>query len=146
MKYALINAKEASLVIEDFKTITAAYRAIGLEPGKTDHGPIGREFGIVIYEFGLFEPPDKQFYFSIGTRLYGGNALVYKVDEGGETIDMTRPPWPIYYYRSGRDAIEQAIALGHIDRPEMSVNGEVFWQWPEPALKHWCSLYAQNRL
>jgi hypothetical protein len=39
-------------------------------------------------------------------------------------------PPPVFMTLLG---IEVAIACGQIERPSMSVNGEMIWQWPDPA-------------
>src|SRR5262245_39070358 len=130
MRYARINAKDKFLQTFDADSFEAALDAAGLADVGRDHGAVDRSTAIVVYEYGLFEPTDQQYYFSLGRMLYGGNALLYAVDEAGETIDLKRCPEPTFY-TSAAD-VEAAIAAGKIDRPIRAFNGAIQWEWPSP--------------
>jgi hypothetical protein len=91
------------------------------------HHPIG--VAIIVDEFSLFKLPTEQRYFSIGHKLYAGNAILYGYDSAGETRDLPHMLVPMFMTLLG---IEDAIASGQIERPSMSVNGEQIWQWPDP--------------
>ena len=103
----------------------------GLNHGAVDHGMVTRGMGIVVYEFSLFVPSAEQSYFSIGGRLYAGNAVLYGVDEMGDTVDLRMLAIP-YWLQTEAD-VEKAIRGGLCPRPTMSVNGDTIWQWPQPA-------------
>jgi hypothetical protein len=87
---------------------------------------------LTVAEFGMFEPPDKQNYFSIGTRLFAGNAALYGFDARGETVNFALISLPVRFYESHCE-VEAAIVAGAIERPCMRVNDTVFWQWPSRA-------------
>jgi hypothetical protein len=55
--------------------------------------------------------------------------VLYAFDPAGETINLELPP-PVMFYKSHVE-VEAAIQRGEIRRPEQSVNGVVFWQWPD---------------
>lgn len=87
----------------------------------------GYGVSVVVYEYGLFVPPDQQRYFAINNKLYAGKALLYAFDNQGETIDLKRPP-DVVFFGSVR-AIEMAIEAGQIERPASQT---LNWQWPQP--------------
>ena len=138
MKFLAIKPREEVAEVIEAKDAHAAYRMVGLDPLKIDHGVAlkhdGGGLGIVVYEFGLFEPSQEQSYFAIGQRLYAGNALIYNFDHKGATVDfeLGRPPVPIWWFDNAAD-VEAAITNDTISRPQMLVNGDVIWEWPQPA-------------
>jgi hypothetical protein len=113
----------------------------GLKPGHVDFGTVRRDVdtrrgvGIIVYEFGLFDPPGQQSYFVIANRLTAGNAVLFAYDEIGDTVSMAAGELPPITYVNGENEIEAAIQRGQISRPTMSINGQLFWQWPQPAPK-----------
>lgn len=131
MKYGVIRpaAKQAEIV--ELKDMKAAQIAAGLIPLEVDHGSIGRHLGIVVFEYGLFTPPDKQHYFNLAGKLYAGPAVLYAVDGAGETIDLEKIP-PIEFYADWQE-VESAIRVGKIERPIMAIDDRIIWQWPDPA-------------
>jgi hypothetical protein len=129
MQFTIINPKQKSITAVECKDLKTAEGIAGLD--KVDHGVVKRGVGIVVYEFGLFEPPATQYYFAIDRRLYAGNAVLYGFDEAGETIDMTDTTCkPVWFDRVAQ--ILFAIRMKAIDRPMLSVNGDVLWKWPDP--------------
>lgn len=121
-----------------------AARAIGLDPSAVDHGTVARSsrghgFGIWVYEWGLKAPLIDR-YFSLNRQLFNGPAVLYAFDAQGETVDCPQPMADhirrehLAWYDSAAEA-ERAIMADLIDRPESSINGEVFWRWeaPKPA-------------
>lgn len=138
MRFVTIEPAETRYRVVEADNAQSLYAILGLEGHAVDHGVIepvhvSRHrigIAIVVDEFSLFVPPEKQRYFVIGDQLYGGNALLYSFDEAGETVDMDRMPPVIFVTMAG---IEMAIAAGQIKRPILALNDEVFWRWPEPS-------------
>jgi len=131
MRFGIVNAKLRTAKILDLPDIDTAKRVARLKPLEVDHGSITRHMHIIVYEFSLFVPVDKQVWYCIGRQLYGGNAVVYASDDAGETIDMSMLPPPIIWFKDAA-AVEQAIGWGQIERPITAFNGAVLWRWPEP--------------
>ena len=140
MKFGIIDPKACTVDVIDFKDTLAAYTLAGLDPNQTDHGVLmslpNGALCFVVYEFGFYVPADRQHYFAFGPRLVAGNAVAYQVDAFGYTVSMApgiaariiKPTW----FKSAAD-VEAAIAAGTVSRPEVSINGEVIWAWPNPA-------------
>lgn len=135
MQFAIVYAHTQKVSIEDCPTIEAAMARAGLV--NVDHGVVAPVtpyrsvgMGIIVYEYGLFEPIEKQAYFAIGGRLYAGNAVIYAFDQRGETVNL--PGTPVVQFMPSARAVERNIALGLVERPIMSINDEVIWRWPEP--------------
>jgi hypothetical protein len=101
--------------------------------GQRDHGALGNHLHIAVYEYGLLDPDWAGGYFSLHTALFAGGALVYRVDEAGSTIDTTaadlRAIGEAVRFYADVAAVEEAIKLGWITRPDLSVSGVVVWQW-----------------
>ena len=134
MKYIIVDAIKKECRVEEHEEFHDAVRAAGLDPNATDHGSLrANKAGIVVYEYGMFEPKETQHYFQLAVRLYAGNALVYGVDEIGETTDA--PEHLIAFIRFFDDwqAVEDSINRGKVYRPQITVNGSVSWHWPEAA-------------
>lgn len=130
IKYCIVDPALQRTHVAPFASIEDAQRAAGIV-GHVDFGTAARRRGIIVAEFGLFEPVEMQSYFSIGPNLYAGGAVIFAYDEAGETIDYTGP-LPIVFYHSAAE-VEVAIeAEQRVLRPTMAVNGEVLWQWPQP--------------
>jgi hypothetical protein len=143
MKFVTIEAHGEKVKLVDVKHEHDALKLIGIDPMQTDHGMVFRDHesgigvGIIVYEFGLFEPADETHYFILpvretGNRLYAEKAVIYAFDIAGDSIDIpvdTTPPVTFYHSRA---VVEEAIKVGIVARPEASVNGEVTWRWPDP--------------
>jgi hypothetical protein len=133
MQFGIIKPTEQSATIEDHATIEKAMAHLGLK--NVDHGilarcdkahPIG--LAIVVYEFGLLEPPETQSFFHIQGNLFCGNAVLYGFDVRGETCNV--PILPRTTFMPNAAAVERLIQLGFVRRPQTTVNGAVVWQWP----------------
>lgn len=135
MIFAIIRPDRRESVLVHAGTPQEVYAVVGLDAAHVDHGTIyrtaDRSLAIVVGEFGLFEPPERIRYFSIGRQLYAGNAVLYAFDYVGETADLDPNAIPpITYYRDGFD-VENAIRDDLIARPIIRRNDEVVWRWPE---------------
>jgi hypothetical protein len=114
------------------------YQAVehaGLETLHVDHGTVAHDadsggIAIIVFETGLYSDPAIIPYFTIGGRLYAGNAVLYGYDAAGETIDLSSIP-PIKFY-SNKQEIETDIDAGLVTRPMISIGNHVVWRWPDP--------------
>lgn len=133
MKFVLIEPAKPKVEIIDAAEMAKACARAGLESTKVDHGVVSRTkqrgISIVVYEFGLFVPVQKQYYFAIGKHLYAGNAILYAFNYEGATIDFL-PPIPMLAFFENALAVEDAIHRHTVDRPQMLLNGELIWSWP----------------
>ena len=134
MKFYAIKPADCAIEAIEASEPWEAYKTLGLDRMGVDHGVVARVadgggVGIVVYEFSLFVPVNEQRWFSIMGQLFGGNALLYGFDVHGETCDFDPPP-PVVFYRSA-DEVEAAIARGEVKRPQMAVNQNVLWRWPD---------------
>src|SRR5262245_7851839 len=135
MRFGIIDPRTTRVEFVDAADLNEAKIAVGLDPLRVDHGVLWREPGaggasIVVYEFGLFVPRERQRYFAIGRSLYAGAAVVYGFDAAGETVDLAELP-PVFFFRDA-DEVERAIETRQIGRPETAINNVVYWRWPEP--------------
>jgi hypothetical protein len=135
MKFGRIDVENCSTTTVDHENLDAAKRACGLR--NVDFVTLTHTRGvggvqIVVDEFGLYAPVNQQRYFSIGRRLFAGNALLFAYEALGNTIDFEQIDNIGVTFFGGAAAVERAIAAGIIDRPTFSVNGETVWQWPQP--------------
>jgi len=145
--FILINAQQRTVERQDFESFEQALPAVGLQPGQIDFGALTPTLHLAVYEFGLFQPKKATSYFHIGRRLYAGNAVMFETDEDGVTVSSTSrildptKGGAIIALEDGRatrlrfltgDQAETAMQMGEIDRPQMSVNNVLLWQWPEP--------------
>jgi hypothetical protein len=134
MKFVTVEPQFHRVTLGDFADLHSAERAIGLEPLKTDHGVVmrteERAIGIVIFEFAFFVPPEQQFYFAIEHRLYAGNCVLYAFNPQGETIDFD-PPLPFFRWFDDNIDVEAAILQGSVARPQLKLNDQLIWSWPE---------------
>lgn len=135
-----VNVRKQEIV--EIVTVSLITAQISLSLAKVDHGMLKREsdgsgFGYVVDEFGWYKPADDQFYAIVLGRAIAGNAVIYAFDYAGVTIDVQ--PNLLDFVRSHtswlptRADLERAIALGAVERPAISINGEVIWRWPDPA-------------
>lgn len=137
MLFGIINATARTVEIADHPSDDAAKAQAGLV--NVDHGVVLRAtdkahgIAIMVYEYGLFEPPEQQSFFGLAGRLYAGNAVLYAFNAGGDTVDLK--VYPRVMFMPSVRAVERNIQLGLIQRPIMSANDVVIWQWPAPAPK-----------
>lgn len=124
MKFILI--RKGTIEHSECKDLDEALEKVDLAPGQVDFGNVTRHLNIVVYEFGLYSEK-VQHYFSIFKQLYVGNAVLFASDDVGNTVDITSDP-PVMFYRDTL-MVEEAIKRGAINRPQVSVNGNVIWQW-----------------
>jgi hypothetical protein len=128
MQFATIDVDHTQVTVVDGPNLEAVQIVMGLD--KVDHGVVAPGIGIVVDEFGLYTPTDKQSYFAIFGRLYAGNAVLYGFNRQGESVDLLTLP-PVLFMPSAA-AVERNIELGIVHRPQITVNGVVTWQWPDP--------------
>jgi hypothetical protein len=100
--------------------------------GRSDHGIVQRGgaigYGIFVPEYGLYSATPE--YFAIGRILYHGTSVLYAFDEEGRSVTLPNNH-PMPRWLGDIAAVEQAITAGEIDRPFMSLNGNVIWRWPD---------------
>lgn len=139
MKFATIEPAESRWTYVEAREPWELYALLGLPcDGGVDHavvlpwhaGPKRIGVAIVVDQFSLYVPPEHQRYFTIGRRLYAGNAILYGYNEEGMTVDLPLMPVVVFITRAG---IEAAIRAGSIDRPTMTANDEKIWEWPNRA-------------
>lgn len=140
MKFIVLNPKLKTVTEIEARNLAMAKVAADLH--KVDHGSITRHLHFVVDEFGLFVEPAKQSYISLAGRLLAGNVVLYACDDGGSTIGMDHltksDSWSNLWNRinpiwlSTQDEVEASISVGSTFRPEISVNGEIIWSWPQP--------------
>lgn len=136
-RFAIINPKEKSVTALEAKDYKTAVAAAGLRLGELDFGTVtqfkdGSSLSIIVYEYGLLEGNESD-YFALNGRLYNGNAVLFAANEEGETIDLS-----IQHLNKGLTTllrfkniseIEDAIAKNKVIRPQSSFNGMVYWSW-----------------
>jgi len=132
MKFGIIDPRSARAEIIDAPDWYTAGKEVGIVAGQTDHGLIVRDksggLGYFVYEFGMFVPDQR--YCSIGRILIAGSAVLYEFDGEGESMDLGEMP-PVVFYGND-EQVENAIAAGHVERPQVKINDVVFWTWPDP--------------
>ena len=135
MRFVVIDAR-LRIVVPIAANSGEIYELAGLDTFHVDHAVVARSpetgigIAIAVHEHGLFQPPADCFYFSVGRKMYAGNAVLYAFDGAGRTIDMPAQPPPVMFYRSHRE-LEAAIERGEIDRPQTLINNIVVWRWPD---------------
>jgi hypothetical protein len=137
MQFAAIKPKLQVLEWIDTDMLKTAELACGLT--SVDHGVFWRKddghgLGYTLYEYALYEPPEKQSYAAVFGKFIAGNAIVYAFDPLGETIPVTPEmisekdiKWLPTYNQA-----EIAMAHGLVPRPKIVVDGKLQWRWPEP--------------
>jgi hypothetical protein len=130
MKYVLVLPMQKSVLSVECKEMEEALELAKLDGVGLDHGVVLPGMGIVVYEFGMYEPVEKLGYFSIGKRLYAGNAVLYGYSQR-DGIDTSLETVPEVVFYATAEAVERAIENGSIDRPHISVNDELIWEWPQ---------------
>lgn len=132
MRYITVDAEHRTTYKLETPTIEDAMNGVGLSRRTVDHGNINRNVCVIVHEFGLFQPKDKQHYFIINGHLYAGNALLYQVNDYGETVDFDKYEILAHLQFMDGVAAEAGILAGHIIRPRLTVNDEVLWTWSNP--------------
>lgn len=146
-KYITIDVTEKSVKLGEFKTLQMALESVGLTTGEVDWSGMGhtadkRHITLMAYEFGL--RPDwnggRQFkYCRIGRQMYAGNLVIFAADEMGENADMREGERVLLEkhieWLDDEDDCEVAIAEDRMDRPQMSVNGEIMWEWNKERMR-----------
>lgn len=139
-RFAIINPKEKSVTALEAKDYQTAVAAAGLRLGELDFGTVdyfkdGSSLSIIVYEYGLLEG-DESNYFAFNQRLYNGNAVLFAADEEGETTDLSTNliqhlniGCPMLLWFNNIFEVEDAIAKNKVIRPQSSINGTVFWSW-----------------
>jgi hypothetical protein len=133
MKFVIVDPKKRSVETVDLGDLHSALIEAGLSPGEVDHGALSRRMGYVVYQFGMFVPATEQHYCAIAGRLIAGAAVLYGVGDEGETVDLMKSAVPDVDFLLGVNDVENAIYVGKVKRPVLSVNGETLWQWPQKA-------------
>lgn len=130
MRFILIKPVDTKVDIIEAANFDEAKARAGLDG--VDFGTLGRDLSICIHEAGLLQELG-QGYFSVGRRLYAGEAVIFAFDDQGDTVDIE--PNDVFeiqnnirFYANAEEA-EQAIGKGRIDRPQNAVNGKVLWRW-----------------
>lgn len=131
-RYIVIDAARRQVREEEHRNLVMAELSVGLDPKAVDHGTFQPSFGYVVYEFGLFVPAERQHYWSVGQQLIGGNSVIYAYDRSGETVDIEGFDVVVEFFDSVA-AVERAIDNRRILRPQITVNSNVIWSWPQPA-------------
>ena len=142
MKFGIADPQAKTFDVDDFANVMEAYARVRLDPMRTDHGTVfimanDHRAMCIVYEFGFFIPAKDQQYFAVGERLIAGRALIYEADRHGYTVGLSDEA--VATIRDGlvwfdtAEEVELAILAGAVPRPELAVNGEVLWAWPEPA-------------
>lgn len=132
MKFVVVNPKTRTVETIDTKGLCEALVQAGLDPEAVDHGMIDRRLGYVVFEYGLFQTPGEQHYFGMNGRLIAGVAVLYEIDEMGDTVDAMKSAVPEVRFYLGINDVEAAIDRGEVARPVISVNGLTVWAWPSP--------------
>ena len=141
MQFAIIEPATQAVIPAECNDIRDAMALAGL--GHVDHSVIMPGLGIALYGFGLLALPAEQSYFAIHGRLYAGNAVLYAFNKAGETVSLLQCGMPDVMFMPDADAVEHNIALGLVERPQITVNGLITWQWPErPWPQHFGGFHA----
>jgi hypothetical protein len=130
--FVVIDAKRKVVHKVNCENLATAQRIADVPWRETDHGVVRPGIGITVYEFGMYVSPSEQHYFGLEGKLYAGNAVLYGFDPGGYERDMVDVPVVMFF--DNAEHVEKAIKDKVIERPQMSVNGEVLWQWPNPRM------------
>ncbi len=133
--FILIDPTNHSVLNLETQTLDDALHAAGLNHGEIDHGTVAQGFGIVVYEYGLTNPKTNH-YFGLNGQLFNGPAIIYAFDIRGETISCLFELAEILKneaigWLDSKDEVERAIKEKKIRRPQITVNGTIFWNWNE---------------
>lgn len=131
-QFIIIRPGEKSCERHQFDDLDGARKAAGLDKVGVDFGSLTPRHGIVVYELGLLKGNPTE-YFSIGSALFNGGAVIFATDETGETVDISSHELAavlrnLKFYDSVED-VERAIEARYVRRPQQSINGVVCWEW-----------------
>lgn len=141
MKSIIINPDEKTIEMVETGSFEEALKRAGLKSGEVDwsgmgHTKDGRHITLMAYEFGLrpeWGPGQEFTYCRIGRQMYAGNLLLFAADHEGENADMKDDELELLRkymeWLPTKEACEAAITAGRLDRPVMSINGKIVWQW-----------------
>lgn len=136
--YVIINPDNRTIELHNLPDYKDAIALANLSQGELDFGAIGFHhdltFNIIAFEFGLIHPKQST-YFRLGPQLLNGNAVIYAANIEGETVDF--PPSIFEHFEvcfkfewfKNVDEVEAAIKADRLQRPQSSINGQVFWTW-----------------
>src|SRR5215831_669833 len=131
----IIRAAERKIEPFVVDEVHEAYATAGLPTGKLEHSIVRRPngdapgIGIFVDKSALTVHQEKQSYFVLADKLYGGNAVLYGFDETGQTVDA--PSMVVRWY-SDQYEVEQALRRGEVQRPVIkNESNDVVWRWPE---------------
>ncbi len=130
----VINPVSHSISERDAELGPTLYREVIGSDG-VDFGSLNKGLSIIVAEFGLVGDGADDAYFSIGSQLFNGTAIVFAHDEHGDDVDISPGNTMLLtmnmrWYASPA-GVEMAIRENSIRRPVATFNGEVFWQWPQ---------------
>ena len=82
MKFVIIDPAAAKVEKVEAKDLNEAFPLAGLKPGEVDFATLyldedGAGVSIVVYEEGLLLPVEEARYFSIGSHLFVGGAVLF---------------------------------------------------------------------
>jgi hypothetical protein len=149
MKFVIIDPAVRLYQRVNVGDIEDAYAMVGLKPGTLDHSVLmplcdGGGIGLVAYDFAFFVPPLEQSYFALNGKLLAGPAVLYQYDEPGHTVDLGDTVIVTRWFNSAAQ-VDYLIKAGVLERPELRVNGELIWSWPEPPPPDIADSVAENK-
>jgi hypothetical protein len=121
MRYLVIDPdKETAAPVEMPESrghMDAVLQFAGLEPMSVEHASYrtkNQHYGVVIYDYSFVEAAYKPW--GLGYSIYCGPAVIYRVDEGGETTDYDEAhselPPPRFF--KDRQALRVAMLDGQV--------------------------------
>lgn len=143
--FCLINPDLQTIELKSFVDYKDALEAAGLKNGSIDFETVGayhaNTLQIIVFDLGLMNPIQNT-YFRLGRQLFNGNAVLFAANMEGDTVDfpeIVASHWhvcPEFEWLASIEACEEAIKSGRLDRPQSSINGQVFWSWNSKETKH----------
>jgi hypothetical protein len=136
MQFMIIETELRTIRNVDAESLDDVIAMAGLKRGAIDFGALTPYMSIIVGEYAMFVPAERQSYVAIGDHLYAGNAVVFGVDHGGATTDIEITAHAFgsaCRFMRGEQQVENAIKANAVERPQISVDGNVIWQWPQPA-------------
>ena len=127
MQFAIIEPSAQAVIPAECNDIRDAMALAGL--GHVDHSVIMPGLGIALYEFGLLALPAEQSYFATVGFMLATRCLAF--NKAGEAVSLLQCGMPDVMFMPDADAVERNIALGLVERPQITVNGLITWQWPD---------------
>lgn len=134
-KYIIIEPQKKALRLFAAEKFEDALIEAKLKSSELDFGYVVHGYQIAVFEYGLMHGKVDE-YFRLGQQLFNGNAVMFRCDEHGETIDASQAivdhmnaNCPDVEFFLNESAVEKAITERRLVRPQSSINGEVFWAW-----------------